>query len=136
MGFGIDALKLIALVIIIVSGLSVFVSLYNSLKERKYEMALMLSMGATRLKLFAILLLEGLIIGITGFVIGMIMSKLALFAMSKTAEESFHYQFNMLAFSLDELWIFIACIAISIFAAAIPSLGIYRINISKTLASQ
>jgi putative ABC transport system permease protein len=136
MGIGLDTLKWIAFLIIFVSGLSVFVSLYNSLKERKHEMALMLSMGATRLKLFTILLLEGLIIGLTGFVIGMIMSKLALFAMSKTAEESFHYQFNMLAFSIDELWIFIACIAISIFAAAIPSLGIYRINISKTLASQ
>lgn len=136
MGIGLDTLKWIAFLIIFVSGLSVFVSLYNSLKERKYEMALMLSMGATRLKLFTILLLEGLIIGITGFVIGMIMSKLAIFAMSKTAEESFHYQFNMLSFSIDELWILIACIAISIFSAAIPSLGIYKINISKTLASQ
>jgi putative ABC transport system permease protein len=136
MGIGLDTLKWIAFLIIFVSGLSVFVSLYNSLKERKYEMALMLSMGATRLKLFTLLLLEGLIIGITGFVIGLIMSKLVLFAMSKTAEESFHYQFNMLAFSMNELWIFIACIAISIFAAAIPSLGIYKINISKTLASQ
>jgi putative ABC transport system permease protein len=136
MGIGLDTLKWISFLIIFVSGLSVFVSLYNSLKERKYEMALMLSMGATRLKLFILLLLEGLIIGLTGFVIGMIMSKLALFAISKTAEESFHYQFKMLAFSIDELLIFLACIAISIFAAAIPSLGIYKINISKTLASQ
>lgn len=136
MGIGLDTLKWIAFLIIFVSGLSVFVSLYNSLKERKYEMALMLSMGATRLKLFTLLLLEGLIIGITGFVIGLIMSKLALFAMSKTAEENFHYEFNVLAFSIDELWIFAACIVISMLAAAIPSLGIYRINISKTLASQ
>jgi putative ABC transport system permease protein len=136
MGIGLNTLKWIAFLIIFVSGLSVFVSLYNSLKERKYEMALMLSMGATRLKLFTLLLLEGLIIGIIGFVIGMIMSHLALLAMSKTAEENFHYQFKILAFSLDELWILLACIAISIFAAAIPSLGIYRINISKTLASQ
>jgi putative ABC transport system permease protein len=136
MGFGIDALKLIALVIIIVSGLSVFVSLYNSLKERKYEMALMLSMGASRTKLFFLLLLEGLIISMIGFVIGIILSRLGLWLMSENIEQNFHYDFNVLSLLTEEFWLFLGALFIGLLAAAIPSLSIYKIDISRTLADE
>ena len=136
MGFGIDALKLIALVIIIVSGLSVFVSLYNSLKERKYEMALMLSMGASRTKLFFLLLLEGLIISVIGFVVGIFLSRLGLWIMSENVEQNFHYDFNVLSLLAEEFWLFMGALFIGLLAAAIPSLGIYKIDISRTLADE
>ena len=136
LGVGVDALKWIALVIIIVSGLSVFVSLYNSLKERKYEMALMLSMGASRTKLFLLLLLEGLIISVIGFVIGIFLSRLGLWIMSENVEQNFHYDFNVLSLLTEELYLFLGALFIGLLAAAIPSLGIYNINISKTLADE
>ncbi len=136
MGFGIDALKLIALVIIIVSGLSVFVSLYNSLKERKYEMALMLSMGASRTKLFFLLLLEGLIISVIGFAVGIFLSRLGLWIMSENVEQNFHYDFNVLSLLTEELWLFLGALFIGLLAASIPSLGIYKIDISRTLADE
>lgn len=136
MGFGIDALKLIALVIIIVSGLSVFVSLYNSLKERKYEMALMLSMGASRTKLFFLLLMEGLIISSIGFVVGIFLSRLGLWIMSENVEQNFHYDFDVLSLLTEEFWLFLGALFIGLLAAAIPSLGIYKIDISRTLADE
>lgn len=136
MGFGIDTLKIIALVIIIVSGLSVFVSLYNSLKERKYEMALMLSMGASRTRLFFLLLLEGLIISSIGFIIGIFLSRTGLWLMSKNVEQNFHYDFNVLSLLTEEFWLFLGALFIGLLAAAIPSLGIYKIDISRTLADE
>jgi putative ABC transport system permease protein len=136
LGVGVDALKWIALVIIIVSGLSVFVSLYNSLKERKYEMALMLSMGASRTKLFLLLLLEGLIISVIGFVIGIFLSRFGLWIMSENVEQNFHYDFNVLSLLTEEFYLFLGALFIGLLAAAIPSLGIYNINISKTLADE
>jgi putative ABC transport system permease protein len=136
LGVGVDALKWIALVIIIVSGLSVFVSLYNSLKERKYEMALMLSMGASRTKLFLLLLLEGLVISVVGFVIGIFLSRFGLWIMSENVEQNFHYDFNVLSLLTEEFYLFLGALFIGLLAAAIPSLGIYNINISKTLADE
>jgi putative ABC transport system permease protein len=136
LGVGVDALKWIALVIIIVSGLSVFVSLYNSLKERKYEMALMLSMGASRTKLFLLLLLEGLIISVVGFLFGIILSRFGLWMMSENVEQNFHYELNVLSLLNEEFYLFFGALLIGLLAAAIPSLGIYHINISKTLADE
>ena len=75
LGIGISTLRGIALAIIIISGISVFISLYNSLKERKYELALMRSLGASRGKIFYLILLEGLILSALGFVLGIILSR-------------------------------------------------------------
>ncbi len=136
MGVGVDTLQWIALVIIIVSGISVFVSLYNALKERKYEMAIMLSLGATRTKLFVLLLLEGLIISLLGTVIGLVISRLGMYWMAQQIEQSFHYDFAVLALAAEEGWMIAGALGIGMLAAAIPSLGIYRINISSTLADE
>jgi putative ABC transport system permease protein len=136
MGIGIDTLKWISFLIILVSGISVFVSLYNSLKERKYELALMLSMGASRIQLFLLLLFEGLFIGILGYFLGFIFCKIGLYLISIVSEQSFHYQFSLFSFGSFDFYVLLACIGISILAAAIPSLRIYKINISETLSEQ
>lgn len=136
LGVGIDTLRAIALIIILIAGISVFISLYNSLKERKYEMALMLSMGATRTKLFVMLLLEGIMLAIVGYAAGVLLSRLGLWLFSRAAESDYHYSFTDFSLLPEEIWLFGGAILIGILAAAIPSLGIYRINLSRTLAEE
>lgn len=134
MGVGIDTLRALAVLIMLIAGISVFVSLYNSLKERKYEMALLLSMGATRSRLFLLLLFEGLLLAVLGFVAGIGLSRLGLWLFSQTAERDFNYSFRNFSILPEELYLLAAAILIGVLAAALPSIGIYRINISKTLA--
>lgn len=134
LGVGIDTLRAIALIIMLIAGISVFVSLYNSLKERKYEMALMLSMGATRTQLFLMLLLEGIMLAIAGYIAGILMSRVGLWLFSRAAESDYHYEFADFSLLTEEIWLFGGAILVGILAAAIPSLGIYRINLSRTLA--
>ncbi|ODS81755.1 MAG: hypothetical protein ABS46_10695 [Cytophagaceae bacterium SCN 52-12] len=134
LGVGIDTLRALAILIMLIAGVSVFVSLYNSLKERKYEMALLLSMGATRTKLFFLLLFEGLLLAVMGFIAGVSLSRLGLWLFSQTAERDFNYSFGEFSILPEEFYLLAAALVIGVLAAAIPSLGIYRINISKTLA--
>jgi putative ABC transport system permease protein len=136
LGVGLDSLKIIALIIILVAGISVLIALYNTLKERKYEMALMLSMGASRIKLFFMLLLEGLIISTLGYILGILLSRLGLFLMANKVEKNFHYDFKVLTLLSEETTLLGGALLIGLIAAAIPSLGIYKINISKTLADE
>ncbi len=136
LGIGIETLQGLAIIIIAIAGASVFISLYNSLKERKYEMALMLSMGATRTTLFLMLLMEGLMLAIIGYLAGIIFSRIGLYIFSKAAEQDFHYSLRQFSLLPEEIYLFIAAIAIGLFAAALPSLGIYNLNISRTLAEE
>ena len=135
MGIGMDAFKALALAIMLISGISVFVTLYNALKERKYEMALMLSMGGKRIKLFFMLMLEGLLLSISGYILGILVSRLGLWLASKMLDESFNLGLDQTVLQKEEIYLLIAALLVGIFAALIPSLGIYRINISKTLAN-
>lgn len=136
LGVGIDTLRYLALAIMIISGISVFVSLYNSLKERKYEMALMLSMGATRTQLFGMLLLEGLALALLGFVLGVCLSRIGLALFSAGIAEEFHYSLNGFQLLAQEWLLLGAAVGIGLLAAALPAIGVYRMNISQTLAEE
>ncbi|RRB04453.1 ABC transporter permease [Larkinella rosea] len=136
LGIGVDTLRGLAVAIMLIAGISVFVSLYNSLKERKYEMALMLSMGAGRTQLFGMLLLEGLTLSLIGFLLGLIMSRIGLLLFSMRAERNFHYSLNNLSILPEEWLVLGVAVLIGIVAAALPALGVYRMNISKTLAEE
>ena len=136
LGIGIDGLQILAAVIMLISGISVFVSLYNSLKERKYEMALMLSMGASRTRLFLMLLLEGIILSLLGFVAGILLSRIGIYLISNQLSKKFHFDVNQFSLQTGEIYLFFGALIVGILAAALPSIGIYRINISKTLAEE
>jgi putative ABC transport system permease protein len=136
LGIGIEGLQILAAVIMLISGISVFVSLYNSLKERKYEMALMLSMGAGRTRLFLMLLLEGIILSLLGFVAGILLSRIGIYLISNQLSKKFHFDISQFSLQTGEIYLFIGALVVGILAAALPSIGIYRINISRTLAEE
>lgn len=135
MGVGIDTLNTIALVIMAVSGLSVFISLYNALKDRQYEMALMRTYGATRWQLVWLTLQEGLLLTFGGFIIGIVCSRLGLALVSTLMENQYHYDFSGNWMLIPEEW-WLASISLSIglLASLLPSVRVFSINISKTLA--
>jgi putative ABC transport system permease protein len=136
LGIGIETLRALAMIIISIAAISVLISLYNSLKERKYEMALMLSMGATRTRLFLMLLIEGLSLAVIGYFAGITLSRLGLWLFSRQAEQDFHYSLKSFTILPEEIYLFFAALAVGAIAAALPSLGIYKLNISRTLAEE
>ena len=134
MGVGIDTLSAIALIIMIVSGLSVFISLYNALKDRQYEMALMRTYGATRWQLVWLVLQEGLLLTFSGFIFGIIFSRLGLLLVSGMMSSSYHYEFSGWIWVTEEAWLLVIALAIGLLASLIPAIRVFRINISQTLA--
>ena len=66
LGTGVDVLRGFAMVLIFISGLSIFIALFNSLKERRYDLAIMRSMGAGRKKLFLSIILGGVALTLAG----------------------------------------------------------------------
>lgn len=134
LGVGVETLRGLAVAIMLISGISVFVSLYNSLKERRYEMALMLSMGATRAQLFGMLLLEGLVLALIGFGLGILLSRIGLWLFSSTVSSEYHYDLAEFRILSEEWTLLGVAVLIGLLAAALPALGVYRMNISRTLA--
>ncbi|MEP6713319.1 MAG: FtsX-like permease family protein [Ferruginibacter sp.] len=136
LGIGIDTLKKMAWGIMILSALSVFITLFNALKDRKYELALMRTMGGSRTKLMLLVLLESMLLCISGFICGIILSRTVLYFLSKAAQSDYHFSFKNFSLQLpEEKYLFFITMAVGIAAALIPAVKAYRLNISKTLAN-
>ncbi len=133
-GIGKEVVKWLAYIIIFISFISVFISLFNSLKERKYELAILRTMGATQIKLFTIIILEGLVLAFIGLIIGLVLGRIALFFMNSSLEKSFHYDISQWSLLPQEWALAGATLLVGILAAFIPALQSIRIDISKTLA--
>ena len=135
-GIGLEALQYLAYGIMLISGISIFIALYNTLKERKYEFALLRVSGASRLQLLGLVLFESILLCVTGFILGTVVGRIALFLISSTTDEQYKMTFNPFAFVWEKEGIlFIVTIFVGILAALIPAIKAYRLNISKTLAN-
>ena len=135
-GFGIETINLLAYLIIIVSGISIFITLFNSMKERKYDMALIRTLGGSRLQLSSMLVYEALVLTISGFILGIILSRLGLAFISSLMESSFNYSLNSYGILNDEFWLLAISIFIGLIACLIPSIQVYKMDISKTLSNE
>ena len=135
-GIGISALQYLAYGIMLISGISIFIALYNTLKERENEFALMRVNGAKRLQLLKVVMIESLLLCVVGFVFGTILGRVGLSMLSNSAEEDFKMSFNPYEFIWEkEGTLFLLTIFVGFIAALIPAIKAYNLNISKTLAN-
>lgn len=135
-GIGLQALQYLAYGIMLISGISIFIALFNTLKERKYEFALLRVNGASRLQLLMLVLIESLLLCVTGFLFGTIVGRVALAFISGSSEDEFKMSFNPWEFVWEkEGYLFLLTIFVGILAALIPAVKAYGLNISKTLAN-
>ena len=134
-GVGVDTIRQLALLIALVSGISIFISLYNTLRERKYELALMRVNGASPLKLFSLILLEGLILAAIGSIIGIGVGHVALGLFGELASDRYNYSFTVFKFLRAEFWLFVASLVIGTIAALVPAVIAYKTEIHKTLSA-
>ena len=135
-GLGMDTVQAIAIVIMALSFVSIFVSLYNSIKKRKFELALMRTMGASKWKVVKLIQFEGLIITSLGILIGLALSRVGLSILSNQLNNSFHYQFQINDGSVQEVALVVITFMGGILACAIPAYQAYKLDISKTLSNE
>jgi putative ABC transport system permease protein len=134
LGVGEEALKAMALLIIFVSGLSIFISLFSSLRERKYELAVMRTLGARPGFLFQLIIFEGIIIAVLGYFCGIALSHGSMVLLADFLEKSYRYDFSAAIFLKEEIYIFGGSLVIGIIAAIIPAFQASKTDIHATLA--
>ncbi|MFM7814796.1 MAG: ABC transporter permease, partial [Flavobacteriales bacterium] len=134
-GLGLSVITAIAIVIMVLSFISIFISLLNSMKERKYELALMRTMGASPSKVFSLIMIEGFLLVVLGVFVGLLLSRCGLLILSTAMQSEFHYQLNQLAPTGLELLLVAGTIVIGLLASAIPAIRAMRVDISKTLSN-
>jgi putative ABC transport system permease protein len=134
LGVGADVLMGFAYVIIFISGLSIFIALYNSLKERQYDLAIMRSMGASRTKLFVTIVAEGITLTAVGSVFGLLLGHGVLWVFTETVKQSSQTGFSAFVFYTEELWMLAGSLLLGFVCSLIPAVQAYRTDIHRVLA--
>ena len=136
LGVGFTTLQIIGALIMTIAAISVFISLLNSLKDRKYELALMRSLGASPFKLFSMVILESLLLCIIGYSAGIALGRIGLLLMARLGEEQMQMSLTGNGFTMEEVWLLPVTLIIGLIAALIPAFQAYRTDISSVLRNE
>jgi len=136
MGVGFTTLQIIGMVIMCIAALSVFISLLNSLKERKYELALMRSLGASPFKLFGLIVQESLLLCLAGYALGIILGRVGIMLLSSFGEDQFQFSVSQSGIADVEIWLLPLTLCIGLIAALIPAIRAYKSDISSILRNE
>ncbi|MFD2582186.1 ABC transporter permease [Pedobacter vanadiisoli] len=131
-GVGIDTLQWFAVFIMAIAALSIFISLYNAMKERKYDLAIMRCLGASKSKLFFLVMLEGITVTLIGACFGLLIGHAALELIGAYQEAS-QAKLTGLTTVPQEIYLICTGLFIGALASLIPAMQIYKVDIAATL---
>jgi putative ABC transport system permease protein len=128
-----NALLALTAVILVVAGVGIFVSIYNSMSERLREIAIMRALGARRETVFGVVVTESLLLCLGGGLIGAAVGHLLIIAAAPVIRAKTDLLIDPYAYDLNELWLIPALIVLGVVAALLPGMRAYRADVAESL---
>ena len=133
-GIGIDLLRAFAWLLIAASALMLFVALVQTLDERRYDLAILRTLGASRLQVAWVLIAESVTLAVAGGLIGLVAAHaIAAFA-GKLVPAAAPLAAAAWTPHPEEAWVLGIAVAAGILAALWPAWQAYRLDVAATLA--
>jgi putative ABC transport system permease protein len=133
-GVGIDTLRAFAAVLIASALLALFVTLYNALEERRYDIAIMRLLGASRTRVALLLLLESWLLAGAATALGFAVGLAAVAIVGHWLAESRAFAVTATELAPELGVIAIVAFLVATLAAALPAWRASRMNVAETLA--
>ncbi|MFV8834260.1 FtsX-like permease family protein [Aquisalimonas sp.] len=133
MGVGMDTLRAFGWILVAAAGLGVFIGLYNALKYRRYDLALMRALGASRGRLVSHVLIEATLLALLGALLGLALGHVAAEIIGQTFRQTQQLNITGTVFLVQELWLVALAVGVGIMAALIPAIQAYRTDIAEIL---
>jgi putative ABC transport system permease protein len=132
-----DPMRIILLVltvlIVVVAGISILVSIYNSMSERSHDIAVMRALGASRTAVMGIILTESILLSLLGGFAGLVLGHGVLAAASPVVEFYTGITVPAWRFTWQESLLVPALVAFATLVGFLPALTAYRTDVAKTL---
>ncbi len=135
--------------ICIVSGIGILVSIYNSMSERRQEIAVMRALGADQGTVFGIILAESVLLAAGGGLVGWVAAHLVNGLISPLVRERTGVELRIwdfapgldvsalwLNFHLSSEWMLVpGLIVLAVLVGLLPAVTAYRLDVSENLSS-
>ena len=128
-----NVLYLFAVMVIIVAGIGMTVSIYNSMNERRQEIAIMRALGARRGTVMSIILLESVLLSLGGGVIGVLIGHSLIAAVGPKIASAVMVVVNPWDFQAAELILIPGLIILASLVGYLPAVVAYRTDVAQSL---
>ena len=136
LGIGTDVLRAFAGVLLLTAGLSVFIALWNAVRERRADLALLRMLGAPPAKIAALLMGEALWLGVMSACIGVAGGQALTAFIGWMLQLENSLLIGGLVWPAELLWVPALACAIALAAAILPAIGAYRVSVLDLLQSR
>jgi putative ABC transport system permease protein len=119
--------------IIVVSGIGIFVSIYNSMADRKKEIAIMRALGARRQTVLTVILAESTLLCVVGGLAGFVLAHLLILVTSPVVA-GYGLVIDPWTFAWGELVLLPVLIALASLVGFVPGMTAYRTDVARTLS--
>lgn len=126
-------LALVAYLVALVATLSILASIYNSMNERRREIAILRALGARRTTVFGTIMLEAATISALGMVAGFACYAVIMLVAAGVIREETGVVLDPMKFNPVMLWAPAALIVLGALAGVIPAIKAYRTHVAEYL---
>ncbi|MBI5852641.1 MAG: ABC transporter permease [Planctomycetes bacterium] len=117
-----DVLRVVAWLVIVVAAAGVLVALYNTMNERRREIAIMRALGARRGQILGIIVLEAALVTGLGAALGVVLCHAAAATLGGALAARINVPIGAGAFATDELWLILAVTGLGALAGLLPAI--------------
>jgi putative ABC transport system permease protein len=128
-----DVLRIVSYLVLVVAAVSVLVALYNTMNERRREIAIMRSLGARRAHILGIILAEAVLIAGVGAVLGVAACHGAAWVFGARVGDLTGITPDWTGFSADELWLIVGVTVLGAIAGILPAVKGSRTEVADNL---
>ncbi len=128
-------LLMLAVLVVVVAGIGIMVSIYNSMSDRRHEIAVMRALGAGRTTVMAIILMESILLSLGGGLLGVVLGHGLIAALSPTIVEQTGVMVSALHFQWVELVLIPGLIVLATLVGYLPAAAAYRTDVAKSLTA-
>ncbi len=125
----------LTVLIVIISAVSIMVSIYNSMSERRHEIAIMRALGARRSTVMSVVLLESILLALGGGVIGWALGHALVGLAGPVIADYTGVSSGMLEFAPMEVILIPALIVLATIVGYLPAVAAYRTDVGKSLTA-
>jgi putative ABC transport system permease protein len=122
-----------AVLTVIEAGIGIMVSIYNSMSDRRHEIAVMRALGASRFTVMVIILMESILLSLMGGAMGLLLGHGAIWLCSPMIADWTGVVIGLFQFQLGELILIPGLVVLASAVGYLPAMSAYRTDVAKSL---
>ncbi len=134
-GVGTDVLRGFGAVLLLTAGLSVFIALWNAVRERRADLAMLRMLGASPQKVAGLLICEALWLAVLASVLGLFFGHLLTAAVGYLLQAEKSLPVTGWIWLVEEWAIPATAAVVAVLAAMLPAIAAYRVDVQSLLKS-